>query len=104
MPEIEIGVYQAEEGPKEARTTFKFLRIASITDSVVRVPQEAEKREHLTEYVTRLLKMQESRIAELLFAIGEGSVGFEEDEKGDILRILFRYPELDSPTNSRRVN
>lgn len=95
MPEVEIGPFEVTTGPPDHRETLRVLRIAGVSATTVPLPEGVKTRGELVTHVAALLKAQERRLVNLLFAFREGSVGFEETQTGELVRLTYTYPDLE---------
>lgn len=94
MPEIDIGPFSSLIGPAEAKETVRFLRIGSFTSNTIKIPDQIEDVGELLDTVGDLLKVQESKLAELILSFRQGEVGFEQDEFGKVTRLYFKYSDF----------
>ena len=101
MPQLEIGPFTSEilnesTGGKE---TVRFLRVAFYA-GVTEMLESGDLilGDHVGKVAT-LLKHAEDRLTDLLMAMRQGEVGFEEVD-GKLARITFCYPDFEKPKGS----
>jgi hypothetical protein len=94
MPEVDIGPFTGTTGPEGAKETVRFLRIGSFTSNTVKLPETVEDVAAALVCVSELLRVQESKLAELILSFRQGEVGFEADATGKVTRWYFKYPDF----------
>lgn len=104
MPEIEIGPFEQLVGPEGAKTTVQVLRIAFYSGGSIALPENAGSISDITPQVAALLKAQENRITDLLLAFRQGEVGFATDDAGRLVRVVYKYPDLNGGSEKGLVS